>query len=142
MGGASLGPQTRVDSVCVGINAELTFGLMQNVGNPTKDVFALVTPDETLSAGATSKTMTLDANTICGRSAIQSAETDRWVLHYKGGATLAALDDDIVFPRAIVYLADDEIDFSGEEGAVIFPCRLVAFPDATYDLVVIGVNAT
>jgi hypothetical protein len=142
MGGASLGSQTRVDAVCVGINAELTFGILQHIGNDTKDVVNLVAPNAALSAGATKKTMTLDANTICGISAIQGGDTERWVLHYKGTSSLTDLTDDIVFPRALVHLTDEEIDFAGEDGAIIIPCRLIAFPDTNNDVVVIGTNAT
>ena len=139
-GGASLGSETTVDVVTTGVGAYAAFGLRQHLANLTRDIFTMVFPGSTLSAGPTNKTLTLDADTICGVAAIAGSLTGRWVFHSKAVTDLADTSQDIVFPRAIVIPTDDEIPLDGT-GPHVVRCMLIAMPDANNDIVVIGKNA-
>lgn len=139
-GGACLGPDTTVEVVTTGVGFGATFFLMQNVANLTKDVFSLVMPGSTLSTGPTKKTLTIDANTICGVGAVAGSRTGRWVFHTKA---VAADDDttyDLVFPRGIVFPTDEEFPLDGTD-AVLIPCVLIGLPDANNDIAILGKDA-
>lgn len=140
-GGASFGPDTTVDVVYTGLGAYVSFGLMQNIGDDAKATASYAFPGSTLSTGPTKKTMTLDANTITGLSAVGASHTDRWVLHQKAVSDESDTSYDIVFPRAVVVPTDEEFAMLGNEDAVIIPCMLIALPDGNNDLVIVGKDA-
>ena len=141
-GGASLGTETVLDEVPIGIRAELTFGLMQNIGDTNKSVFAVAAPGSTPSTGPTSKALTFDANAICGIGFGAGSLTGRWVLHKKSVTDKADTSSDIVFPKGVVYPSDETFNLMGDDGAIIIPCRLVGFLDTNNYLVAIGKDAS
>jgi len=137
-GGIMLGTETILDQVITGIGMMATFGFMQSLGDDDKGIWTSLMPGGTLSTGPTKKTMTLDADTICGTLA--SAYSSRWVFHWLGDGTESNLDHDIVFPNAWVHMANESIPLAGED-SLVWPCVLVALPDANKDVVVFGTDA-
>ncbi len=138
-GGAFFGTATVIDQVITGVTVNATFGLMQHIGDMDKVTTALATVGETLSTGPTSKTLTLDVDTICGT--VATDYDARWVLHKRSVADESDTSYDIVFPAAVVYFAPEEFGAMGEDGHLIIPCKLVAFPDSNKDIVIIGKDA-
>ena len=138
--GSFYGTATVIDQVFTGVRATASFMLMQNWGDKTQADPARVFPGSTLSAGPTSKTMTLDVGTISGTLATDYDA--RWVFHKYSVSDLSDTTSDITFPAAIVYPAPEEFSLTGEDGAVMIPCTLIAFPDASQDLVIVGKNAS
>jgi hypothetical protein len=137
--GTFFGTETVIDQVCIGVRATASFLLMQTFGDKTMADPARVVPNSTLSAGSTSKSMTWDVGTMCGKLASDSAV--RWVFHKYSITDLTDYTYDHVFPKAIVYFAPEEYSISGADGAAMVPCMLVAFPDASDDIIVHGINA-
>lgn len=138
-GGAFFGTATRVNQVITGINVMATFGLLQHIGDLDKVVPALVSHGEVLSTGPTSKTMTWDVDVTCGT--VATDYDARWVMHKRSVADEADTSYDLVFPSAWVYVAPEEYGAMGEDGHMVWPCVLVAFPDTNNDIVIFGKDA-
>jgi len=138
-GGAFFGTATIIDQVFTGVTVSATFGLLQHIGDLNKVVPALAAPGNVLSTGPTSKTLTLDVDVICGT--VATDYDARWVLHKRSVASEADTSYDIVFPAAVVYFAPEEFGAMGDDGHLIIPCKLVAFPDSNKDIVIIGKDA-
>jgi len=136
-GGSFLGRSSLIDAIVQGIRAGATF-MCEQMDTTTLDrMFAL----GTLSAGNSSKSLTLVNTTIVGKSLLASASRIRF--HYEGQSTKTDETKDIIFPKGIIVPTDDPFTIDGSEENMRQPCAVLAFWDSTTTgPVVLGQNVT
>lgn len=141
--GTFFGTATIRDQVVNGVNVSATFGMFQNIGNNAKDTLNLVFPQGRLSTGPTKKTLSLRVWSSTGTfmvGKLASDNTDRWVFHKYSVSDLTDNSNDIVLPKARLFVGSDAIPLN-DEGSVVFPCMLRAYPDSNGDVLIIGKDA-
>jgi len=128
MGGAYLGTSTLVDAVVKGIIGGATFSMHQIDSVNLLKVFPLAT----LSAGATSKSLTPTTALVVGKALQAIAARIRF--HWMSEATLTDESQDVVCESGIIIPRGDPVSYDlDEERVIVQPCELLAFWDATTD---------
>lgn len=137
--GAFFGTETVVDEIINGVTGTATFKMKQVLDTTNLEAVAAPGSLTTLSAGATSKSLTWDCNTLAGNSLKANASRIRF--HKYSVASLTDETKDIIFPSAVIYIPAEEMSLSAADGSLGISCFLRAFPDSNNDVVIVGYNA-
>lgn len=135
MAGAFYGTETIYDEITKGVTASATCRFKQVFDTTLLNRWTQLS---TLSAGSTSKSLTFDVGTVCGKSL--RAVGARVRFHKYSVSTLTTETSDIIFPLAVAYPIEEDINLMASAEGVGIPIMIRAFPDTNNDLIIFSQN--